>query len=236
MKEQESDKRLVIGTIFIGFGLIWALQILNVIPDHFIQEFFTLPGLSLMLGVVLVATSRHKILGAIFMLFGGFHLLDEFFDIPYELAQFLWPIGLVGLGLVIILKSKKKNWLDGDEGIDVGTDSDYFDDMAIFGGGEKIFSSNNFKGGKVTSIFGGSQIDLRKTQLSEGKKEIDVFLMFGGTKLIIPDDWNIKNEVTPIFGGFSDNRKIDPNAIPDPRKTITIKGLALFGGGEINSY
>ena len=57
---------------------------------------------------MLVATSRHKILGAIFMLFGTFHLLDEFFDIPYELVQFLWPIGLVGIGLVIILKSKKK--------------------------------------------------------------------------------------------------------------------------------
>ena len=45
-------------------------------------------------------------------------------------------------------------------------DDDYIDEVSIFGGAEKSISSQNFKGGKVTSVFGGSEIIFLSANLS----------------------------------------------------------------------
>lgn len=227
------DKRVLLGGLFILIGLIWILEVVNIIPYYVFRKFLSVPGFSFLLGLFLLLGSRHKLLGVIFAVFGGYFLLDEFFYIPYNVERLIFPTFLVVIGAFIILRSKKKSFEDDE----IEPDSlDFFDEVAVFGGGEKIINSNNFRGGKITSVFGGSELNLKGSKLSDGKKLIDVFILFGGTKLIVPDDWNIKNEITAIFGGFSDKRKLDPHAIPDPRKEIIIKGVVLFGGGEIKSF
>jgi len=113
---------------------------------------------------------------------------------------------------------------------------DVIDDVAIFGGGTKIITSENFKGGNVTAIFGGSEIILKGCKLAEGTNVIDVLAVFGGTTIIVPSDWNIVLNVTPIFGGFSNKSVKDPNRVIDLSKTLIIKGLVVFGGGELKTY
>ena len=63
---------------------------------------------------------------------------------------------------------------------------------------------------------------------------IDVTAVFGGAKLIVPAGWQIKHEVTAIFGGLDDKR-----LVPAPlgsTKILIIRGVALFGGIDIRSY
>ena len=110
------------------------------------------------------------------------------------------------------------------------------DDISIFGGGSKIISSDNFRGGNVTAIFGGSEINLTGCKLAEGDQIIDVLLIFGGTTIVVPKDWNVIVNVTSILGGFSDKSIRDPNIIPDQSRTLHVKGLAMFGGGEVKNY
>jgi len=64
---------------------------------------------------------------------------------------------------------------------------------------------------------------------------LDVVAIFGGAKIIVPPSWEVKSEVTSIFGGVDDKRKILPLAGQE-RKIIKIKGLALFGGLNITNY
>jgi hypothetical protein len=59
-------------------------------------------------------------------------------------------------------------------------------------------------------------------------------VLFGGSNLIVPDDWKVKSEVVSILGGFSDKRLIVPN--PDTEKTLLVKGVVIFGGLELKSY
>jgi hypothetical protein len=42
--------------------------------------------------------------------------------------------------------------------------------------------------------------------------------------------------VTSIFGGFSNKSVKDPNASVDLSRTLIIKGLVVFGGGEMKTY
>ena len=61
--------------------------------------------------------------------------------------------------------------------------------------------------------------------------------MFGGTKLVVPEDWNIKITVTSVFGGFSDKHRMLPvESTYDKETILIIRGFVLFGGGEIKSF
>lgn len=50
-----------------------------------------------------------------------------------------------------------------------GTDSydlDYIDEITVFGGIKKNLTTNSFKGGKITAVFGGSEINLLNSDLA----------------------------------------------------------------------
>jgi predicted membrane protein len=110
---------------------------------------------------------------------------------------------------------------------------EYFDDVAIFGGIERTVRSENFRGGKIVAIFGGSKVNLNHVTLSPGPNVLEMVCIFGGSTLMIPPDWNVKLEVISIFGGMGDKR---PPMPVDMNKTLIIKGVVLFGGGELKSY
>ena len=116
-----------------------------------------------------------------------------------------------------------------------GSSADYLDEVNVFGGCERKLYSKLFRGGKVTSIFGGSTYDLLNCDLGEGKNMIDVVNIFGGTKLIVPANWRVSVEVVSIFGGFVDKRRTPALSFDDQTKELCITGVAIFGGGEINS-
>jgi hypothetical protein len=114
---------------------------------------------------------------------------------------------------------------------------DYFDDFVVFGGREVFINSQNFLGGKTTSMFGGTEYDLRQAQLSENGAVIDCVSVFGGCGFKVPPDWTIKNELTAIFGAFTDKRgSTFGQIISNPSKTLIIRGFSAFGGVEIKHF
>ncbi len=182
-----------------------------------------------------------------------------FFDLFADNTNFFWYLVLIVIGTSLLLKGKmgKIGWENTGKGHsrrpgaksdnphapkDSSTftfsngDQDYIDEVAIFGGGKKMVTSENFKGGKVTCIFGGMEIILTQSKLADGIIELEVFAMFGGWTLIVPPTWQIKSEVVAVFGGTSDKRMIGPEHVRDNTQQLVVKGLVMFGGGEIKSY
>jgi len=113
--------------------------------------------------------------------------------------------------------------------INLKNSSDYIEDLSILGGGTKLIQSKNFKGGDITAIFGGSEFIFRDAKISPDGCTIDVFTMFGGSKLIIPDNWVVKSDMFSIFGGFNDKRIIKPDE-NEPGVVLYLKGAVIFGG------
>ena len=65
---------------------------------------------------------------------------------------------------------------------------------------------------------------------------IDILAIFGGSTLIVPKEWNVILDVFPLFGGFSNKIRRAPETKIDMQKTLIIKGLVIFGGGEVKSF
>ena len=157
--------------------------------------------------------------------------VPDLLNIPYEIRRIGWPLLVVGIGLILLFRARKKN----DPVVEAGSKTiDYFDDFVVFGGRESFITSQNVLGGKVTAVFGGAEYDFRRSRLSPNGAIIDCVSIFGGNGFKVPPDWTVKNEVTTIMGGFTDKRgAVLPEFQHDPSKTLIIRGFTMFGGVEV---
>jgi predicted membrane protein len=230
---QPKSNRAVVGVILVLVGLFLVMRNTGVFPGFVEDIIFSWPMLLVTIGLVItISSSGEKTSGIIVMAVGAFFLIPHIFSETFNVNMF-WPSIFIIIGVIFIF-SKRKGW----NSVSTSTHSgdDYIDYVHVFSGGERQIVSDNFRGGKVTAVFGGSEIDLTKAKLAPGVSELELACVFGGTTIIVPDDWNIKIEVVPVLGGFGDSRKLNPGRTIDSTKQLVIKGAVVFGGGEIKSY
>ncbi len=168
--------------------------------------------------------------------FGAALLIDDFYP-EISFKQYIWPMVIIFFGVYMILKPKrrKKNW-DGEweKWATQTTDSDnMIDSTNVFGGSKRKMVSKDFKGGEITSVFGGSDIDLMQADIN-GKATLDITNVFGGTKLLVPANWKVKSEIVCVFGGVEDKRP-QSSDVSDNRMLV-LTGTVIFGGVDIKSY
>jgi len=227
------NNRAITGVILVIIGLLLVIKNTGFLPHYINHIVFSWPMLLVAIGLIItVGSSREKTAGVIVMAVGGFFLIPMIFRETFNINMF-WPSIFIIVGIIFIF-SRRKGWNSVSTASQVG--DDYIDYVHVFSGGERQIVSENFRGGKVTAVFGGSEIDLTKAKLAPGRSEIELACVFGGTTIIVPDDWNVTIEVVPVLGGFSDSRKLIPGRITDPSRQLVIKGAVVFGGGEIKSY
>lgn len=228
-----ATSKIAVGVVLILVGFVLVIRNTGFLPHYFESIIFSWQMLLIAIGFVMTMSTGSKTPGLIVMAVGGFFILPELFDFPFRTYRLFWPAIFIIIGIIVLTNArwlKRDNWSKGGE-----ASNDIIDMVNIFGGGERRLLSQNFKGGKITCVFGGGEIDLTRAQLAPGTSEIEISCVFGGVSLIVPPEWNVIIDVTPVLGGFSDQRKA-PVATIDMSKTLVIKGAVVFGGGEIKSY
>lgn len=227
------NKRLFPGLLLIVIGTLFLLENVGIIPYEVKRYVFSWQGWIIMIGSVFLITRPNKPTGLIMITIGFFFLIPEILDVNFD-AHIYWPVILILLGVFFLVRHQRSS--DSPRADKGESQMDWLDDTSVFGGGDVVVTSENFRGGRATYIFGGSTVNLSKAKLNEGKAIIDIFAMFGGCTFIVPSDWNVRVEVTAIFGGFSDKRKPNPDTAIDMKKELVIKGTVLFGGGEVKNF
>jgi len=218
--------RPLLGLILVLIGVILIADNSGMIPYSVSRIIISWQMLLIVIGLFNLA-KRAVTPGLILIAIGGFFLLPRISGVPDNIVYNFWPAVLVIVGLVFLM-DRTRHGSNFKKGVNP---TDYFDEVAVLGGRETSLVTDNFKGGKVTTIFGGCTFNLLKANPAENCT-IDMFTMFGGSKFVVPSDWNVKVEVVSILGGFSDKRSISMSEV-DANKVVVIKGFAIFGGGEV---
>ncbi|MGD8305873.1 MAG: LiaF-related protein [Ignavibacteria bacterium] len=229
-----TDKRAIFGGILIILGALLLLGSMDFFDFSISRIIFSWPFIFAVIGLIILLNTNKKLFGGILTGVGVFFLIERIFPNVHYSSGIIFPVILIAIGILIIFNHKKKVSSFAEK--NGFFKKDIIDDISIFGGGNKIISSDNFRGGNITAIFGGSEINLTGCKLAAGDQVIDTLMIFGGTTIIVPKDWNVIVNVTSILGGFSDKSIKDPNILPDQSRTLYVKGLALFGGGELKNY
>jgi predicted membrane protein len=210
----------------------------------------TWPVALIALGLLIMIRRRFRSFpGLILILIGAFNLIDQFIP-TLNFHDYILPLIIISVGLIFIFRPKNRwrhrhDWYEmkqqqmsrEPEGEAMPTrfeSSDYIDSTSILGGVKKIIVSKNFKGGDITCFMGGAEIDLSQADI-QTSAVIDVTAVFGGCKLIVPANWEVKPEATAVFGGIDDKRSVNPANISSD-KILIIQGTVVFGGIEIKSF
>jgi predicted membrane protein len=232
--EKTIEKRILLGVVLLMAGIALMLRYFDLMPFTLPFYLFSWKTLLVVLGLVFIITEKNKSTGFILFAIGSVFLVADAMNMSFrQVIQFVIPLTLIIAGIAILLRKQSFTRREINTGAEL---NETLNDVNIFGGGEKKIITNNFKGGQLTAIFGGSEIDLRNSHLAQGINAIDITCIFGGTSIRIPQDWHVKSEVTALFGGYSDERSSAIKDIPvNPDKLLYLKGLVLFGGVEIKN-
>lgn len=229
-----NSSRIIIGLLLVALAGLILVDNFNIYNIPWRDYIFTFPSLLILIGLIFFTKRGSKITGLVLIAIGVFFLFAKYYDFPVSLRNLFWPAVLLVIGLSLIFsRSCQRKWKPINS---VESKDDYIDDLSIFGGSEQRLNSQNFQGGRITNIFGGSTIDLSEAKLAPGSHTLEMLCIFGGSKMLVPSDWKLKIEVVSIFGGISDKRKISAQPDGQSSQELVLKGLVLFGGSDIKSF
>lgn len=255
-----SGSRIWSGLFLLAAGfLLLASKMGAPIPSWI----FTWPVLLIVIGLFVGIKSKFHNPGSFIMiLIGAIFFADQ--SIPgIDFHIYIVPAILIGIGVMFLLRPRRSRCIRHDRwqrkldrmnnrfgntsqnfennsnatspvSEEFNDNAEYLDVVSVFGGIKKNIQSKNFKGGEVVSFMGGSEINFMQADIQH-PVELEVNNVFGGTKLIIPSNWDVKSEISAVFGGVDDKRTFQ-NTIPDTNKIIRLKGSCVFGGIEVTNY
>jgi predicted membrane protein len=234
MENSHSQKRIIVGFVVLVAGIALLLNNLGFFNYELKRYLLRWEMIPIAIGLIFLFSPDHKGPGIVLLAVGGTFYARDFFELNINFWHIFWSALLILIGIIIIFRHRidpnrceKKN-LSSD---------DIIDEVNIFGGGDRTIISQNFMGGKILAFFGGSNFNLSRAKLAPGKNYIEVLAIFGGMKLIVPEDWKVRINAVSIFGGFSDKHRIMPTtSLPESESELIIRGFVIFGGGEIKSY
>jgi predicted membrane protein len=187
---------------------------------------FIVLGLSILIG----SGFRRAGGGVFFIVFGAFFLLSQLDILDYDVWQYIWPAGIILVGLWLLLRPVFRH--RGAEKFPDIKEND-IDLTCIFSGMKRRIESQNFKGGHATAIMGGLELDFTSAGLEGGKATVDATAIMGGVDIKVPGNWRVVVDGTPILGGIEDKHRNVPEA--EVKATLFVKATAIFGGVTIKS-
>jgi predicted membrane protein len=105
------------------------------------------------------------------------------------------------------------------------------DISSLMGSVERGMSTQDFRGGSVSAVMAGCEIDLRKASIESDEAVLNAFALWGGIEIKVPSDWTVESRGVAVMGAFEDSsRRPD-----DPRKRLIVTGYALMGGVEVKN-
>lgn len=149
-----------------------------------------------------------------------------------------WPILLILIGVGIVVKfifhrqstypafHSAQNGYVSAEG---RGGNGFYEKEAVFGSSSDIFLEPEFRGGRIKTVFGGVELDLRRTELPEGDTYLYVESVFGGITLYLPQDWIVVSQVNTVLSGVENKRFVVGNTQNASRRLI-IRGEIVFSG------
>ena len=195
--------RRFVGALLIVVGVGLILERLGIVAEFGALMAVWWP-IILVIGSIVQMISIKRFSGGnlIVMIIGILLLLKNLDVVDVGIYKLIWPTVLVLIGISFLFTkgfsiTKTK-----------ASDEDTIDYFVMFSGIEERLASDSFKGGTVTTVFGGSEIDLRGAQLDPEGAYIEVVVAFGGVEIKVPDEWNVVVKRVPIFLGWTNKSKL----------------------------
>jgi len=142
--------------------------------------------------------------GIIFVTFGVLLLLDNLGVADFgDMLQHYWPLIVIVWGISILMRRPRHGAAPSAPPQPVSSfDSELFHHSNVFGDVSVVASSNTFKGGSVSTIFGETRVDLSGVTLAEGEHFLHIHGVFGDAVIILPRAGAVAISARSTFGSL----------------------------------
>jgi predicted membrane protein len=218
----------VFGIIVILLGVLFTLDNLAVVDAHASLRYW--PVIIIVLGGMIALQAEHRggrVWGGVLAIIGAMMLLRRLDLIAFHFWDF-WPLILVAVGASLLWRGGFRRRL----AMDGASDEHIVNGVAVLGAYQRRIATQDFRGGEVTAVMGGAEVDLRQAGMREPSAVLHVVAFWGGVELRVPREWAVQVEGIPLLGGFED-KTLPPSGTTPPR--LIVKGMAVMGGVEITN-
>ena len=170
--QNASSQTTLVGAALIALGVLFLLPVVTGI-ELSISKWWPL---IILVGGVFALTRGAPWQGltaigvAVLLLLANLDIVDT------NIWQF-WPVLLLVAGAAILFGHAGRSRPQEGSGFTSAT-SDDLNVASFFSGSEQRIDSQAFRGGRVTAMFGGADIDLRGAAIADGAATIDVSAVF----------------------------------------------------------
>lgn len=217
---------MIVGFILLALGILYLLEML--LPGFEVDFQLIWPILLIVIGVYSSIKQRKLDVCSMVLLFLGVWFLSVHLGfLPKNYRKIFWPLLLIIVGLHLILDHTffHKKFTKRKEELQEGIKTYY----GIFSGVDEKINQDKFLGADLYAVFGGIDLDLRKANIEDGAI-INLYSIFGGSTLLLPEGYNFEVSSSSFFGG--NENKIN-NEYEKKNKTVYINCLSIFGGNEL---
>lgn len=202
---------IVVGILFLGRNMDW--WDFSIFFDGWWTLFLIVPSV--------ISLVRREGIGTSFLILAlGVLMLLACQDVIEwsTIWKIFVPLIIIIIGLSIIFANRKV------KGKEIKANAKEY--VAIFSGVDEVINKieSDFK---ITSIFGGVELDMRDVKL-DSDLVIDCFTLFGGIDIKLPKDVKVEVNGLPIFGGVENKYRNH-----DAKVTVYINHTTIFGGVDL---
>lgn len=231
---QNSKKTIFWAIIFVAVGVVFLLRNFGLLHFAIDPKYIFWTGFTTIFGINALLDGK-RAEGAIWISVGLLFLIPSLMGgADWFSFKKLWPVIPIAIGLSMALRyffpeqfygSARKREFAPHETVDFNT----FEKNALMAGISSKLNAKEFKFGKISCVMAGLELDMSEAVLSPNAR-LEVNIIMGGIELLVPKEWNIKYDTTPIMGGVEDNISKLPSDIVDSYKQLTVSGFVLMGG------
>jgi predicted membrane protein len=215
---------LVPALVLIALGVVFFLTENHIVEAWDIWKFWPLVLVIAGVAKVSLRSPGRQVEG--WVLIGvGLLFLASSLGLLRIAPHLLWPAILIGVGVTLLFRALPYSSEPSDVQLRAPSEGENF---TMFGGAELNMSGQEFQGTAITAVFGGYNLDLRKSIMKSDRAIVEATAVFGGIELRVPATWNVVMQGAPIFGGYSDETLHPEPASNAPQ--LIIRGAAVFGG------
>jgi predicted membrane protein len=210
--------KLVLGIFFTLLGVLWTADNLSLLrADAFLRYW---PAVVVLIGLIKLADPTRRVLGLILTVAGASLLANTAGWVSFTIFDF-WPLALVLAGAVVVIRA-----LGFRPSATLSRDSRQI--WAVLNARKIRDNARDYAGNGIFTFMAGCELDLSEADIIHSPAIIDVFVMWGGVEIYVPDNWEIVGEVVPFMAGF----EVKTGA-GSPERRLIVRGAAFMGGVEV---
>lgn len=216
--------KLILGLFFTVIGLLLTVTNLGILPLGSYLRYW--PAVILLIGLIKLADPAGRVPGLILTFIGAAMLASKAGWLRVNVFD-LWPLLLIAVGIGMVMRALG---LRGSADATLAESTAEGEIWAVLSNQKLENSSKSFSGARITAVMGGCELDLTGADIPGGSAVVEVFAMWSGIEITVPDGWDIIGDVVPVMAGFE---VVSSAAATTPRRQLVIRGTAVMAGIEV---